>query len=214
MKREAGKIATFRLRAFGSLTVGVLVFAVLMIFSPWQIAVIGGWDATAATFVAWVWLTIIPMDSVSTAAHATAEDASRATADLLLLGACVASLAGVGFVLVKAARSGGGARPLFILVAVLSAVLAWLVVHTVFTLRYAHLYYTGKGGIDFPGTTHPSYGDFAYVSLTIGMTFQVSDTNINSHAIRMTIVRHSLLSYVFGVAIIAMTINVVAGLLK
>ena len=62
----------------------------------------------------------------------------------------------MGFVLVKAARAAGGARPLYILVAVLSVVLAWTVVHTVFTLRYAHLYYTGSGGIDFPGTTKPA----------------------------------------------------------
>lgn len=214
MNRGAGQITSARNRALGSLAVGVVVLAVLTFFSPWQIAVIVGWDAAAATFVMWVWLLIMRMDSATTADHATAEDDSRTASDLLLLGACVASLAGVGFVLVKAARETGGARPLFIAVAVLSVMLAWLVVHTVFTLRYAHLYYEGGGGIDFPGTTTPSYGDFAYVSLTIGMTCQVSDTSVSGHDIRMTIVRHSLLSYVFGFAVIAMTINVVAGLLK
>jgi uncharacterized membrane protein len=214
VKRGTGRITSARTRALGSLAVGVVVLAVLAIVSPWQIAVIGGWDASAATFVTWVWLTIARMDSATTAAHATAEDDSRTASDLLLLSACVASLAGVGFVLVKAARSGDGARPLFIGVAVLSVMLAWLVVHTVFTLRYAHLYYAGGGGIDFPGTPSPNYGDFAYVSLTIGMTCQVSDTDVSGHDIRMTIVRHSLLSYVFGFAVIALTINVVAGLLK
>jgi uncharacterized membrane protein len=214
VNRGAGEITSARARALVSLAVGAVVLAVLAFLSPWQIAVIAGWDASAATFVTWVWLTIVPMDSASTADHATAEDDSRTTADLLLLGACVASLVGVGFVLVKAARSTGSARPFTIAIAVLSVMLAWLVVHTVFTLRYAHLYYAGGGGIDFPGTTSPTYGDFAYVSLTIGMTCQVSDTAVSGHDIRMSIVRHSLLSYVFGFAVIAMTINVVAGLLK
>jgi uncharacterized membrane protein len=206
---------TARARALGSLAAGIVTFAALIPFTPAPVAVIGGWDATALMFVTWVWAMIVPMGSEATAAHATAQDESRATADLLILGACVASLAGVGFVLVKAARETGVSRPIFIGVAVGSVVLAWAVVHTVYTLKYAHLYYRPHvGGIVFPGTTAPSYGDFAYVSLTIGMTCQISDTDVTAHDIRMTIVRHSLLSYVFGFAVIAMTINVVAGLLK
>ena len=97
--------------------------------------------------------------------------------------------------------------------ALLSVSLSWIVVHTVYALRYAHLFYTGDGGIDFPGTKAPGYGDFAYLSLTIGMTFQVSDTDVSSHDVRMTVLRHALLSYLFGFAVIALTINVVAGLI-
>jgi len=203
-----------RTRALTSVGAGLAVSAAVWLFSPWQIAGLCGWDATAAMFALWVWTSIGRMDSAETADHATREDDSRAEADLLLLGASVASLVGVGFVLVKASRATSGARPLLIGVALLSVTLSWAVVHTVYTLRYAHQFYMSGGGIDFPGTTTPGYGDFAYMSLTIGMTCQVSDTDVSSHDIRMAVLRHSLLAYVFGFAVIALTINVVAGLLK
>jgi uncharacterized membrane protein len=202
-----------RTRALASLAAGVVVFGAVWLVSPWQIAALSAWDATAATFALWVWVSIGRMNSSDTASHATREDDSRTVSDLLLLGASVASLVGVGFVLVKASHGTGGARPALIGLALLSVSLSWGVVHTVYTLRYAHLFYTVGGGIDFPGTTAPGYGDFAYMSLTIGMTFQVSDTDVSSHDIRMAVLRHALLAYVFGIAVIALMINVVAGLI-
>jgi uncharacterized membrane protein len=205
--------ASARARALAALGAGGVVFAIVWVFGPWQIAALCGWDATAATFGLWVWLGIARMDGRATAMHATRDDDSRAQANLLLLGASVASLIGVGFVLAKASHAAGGARPLLVGVALVSASLSWSVVHTVYALRYAHLFYTGGGGIEFPGTTGPSYGDFAYVSLTVGMTFQVSDTSVTSHDIRMAVLCHSLLAYLFGFAVIALTINVVAGLI-
>jgi len=94
-----------------------------------------------------------------------------------------------------------------------SVALAWATVHTLFTTRYARLYYTGPdGGIDFNEADPPRYADFAYVAFTIGMTFQVSDTDLRTDEIRRTALRHALLSYVFGVVVIATTINLVAGL--
>jgi uncharacterized membrane protein len=98
-------------------------------------------------------------------------------------------------------------------VAVATVALSWLAVQAVFILRYAHLYYV-EGGIDFHDDMAPNYADFAYVGFTIGMTYQVSDTDLNSKRIRRTALRHALLSYVFGIAVIAITINVVAGLLR
>jgi len=81
-------------------------------------------------------------------------------------------------------------------------------------LRYAHLFYLDGGGIDFHSEEFPHYRDFAYVAFTLGMTYQVSDTNLTSKRIRSTALRHALISYVFGIAVIAVTINVVAGLLN
>ena len=91
-------------------------------------------------------------------------------------------------------------------------VLSWLLVNTVFVLRYAHLYYGGVeiGGIQFPGIQPPRYRDFGYLGFTVGMTFQVSDTIIVDEAIRSTVLRHALLSFLINVAIIATTINVIA----
>jgi uncharacterized membrane protein len=86
--------------------------------------------------------------------------------------------------------------------------------HTLYTLRYARLYYTSGKGIDFNQADPPQYTDFAYLSFTVGMTYQVSDTNITTHSIRATALRHSLLSFVFGSVILASTINLVINLTR
>jgi uncharacterized membrane protein len=91
--------------------------------------------------------------------------------------------------------------------------LAWASVHTVFTTRYARLYFTGSpGGVDWGGSEPPSYLDFAYLAFTVGMTFQVSDTAVTDRRIRFAVLRHALLSYLFGTVFIATMINLVAGL--
>ena len=95
----------------------------------------------------------------------------------------------------------------------MSVALAWTSVHTVYVLRYARLYYSPpEGGIDFHGEA-PDYVDFAYLALTIGMTFQVSDTDLTASACAASALHHALLSYVFGTVIVAITVNSVAGLL-
>jgi uncharacterized membrane protein len=92
---------------------------------------------------------------------------------------------------------------------------SWGVLHTIFILRYALLYYAEPaGGIDFKQEPDPTYRDFAYVGFTVGMTFQVSDTDIGKSTIRTTVLRHALLSFVFGAVILAVTINLLAGLSK
>jgi uncharacterized membrane protein len=144
---------------------------------------------------------------------AVAAAARRAYSDLLLIGGSVISLAAVGLVLVRASHETGLAKGLLVGMAVASIVLAWSVVHSVYTLRYAKLYYQGAdGGVNFNGRNRPAYADFAYVALTIGMTFQVSDTALTTTAFRRLALRHALLSYGFGALIIATTINLIAGL--
>jgi len=96
-------------------------------------------------------------------------------------------------------------------------VCSWLLVHTVFALRYAHVYYTEpEGGIDYKskGLEDPDYLDFAYTAFTIGMTFQVSDTDIQRREIRRTVLRHALLAYLFGAIILAVAINLIASLVR
>src|SRR5690606_3251822 len=97
--------------------------------------------------------------------------------------------------------------------AVVTVVLSWMSVNTDFTLRYAHLYYSSpEGGVDFAGTTAPDYRDFAYLAFTVGMTYQVSDTALLTPQFRRELLKHALLSYVFGAVIVAAVINAVAGL--
>ena len=110
---------------------------------------------------------------------ATREDPTRASATILLVGASVACLLGVGFALSHAGRESGLLRGLLIGLAVLTVVLSWTLVNTVYTLLYAHLHFAAAPGIAFgdsAGQERPSYPDFAYIAYTIGMTYQVSDT--------------------------------------
>ena len=155
------------------------------------------------------------MDGEATARHAVIEDLSRGTADLVLILASVISLIGVGLSLLEASDTVGFTKALIVGVASVSVILSWATVHMVFTLRYARLYYATGGGIDFNDDRDPpAYPDFAYLAFTIGMTYQVSDTSIGSKAVRRTALHHAYMSYLFGTVIVAMTINVVAGLFR
>ena len=192
---------------------GACVGALAALGLPWQLAPLIGWDAAALSYVCWIWLVVWKLDAGQTAAHAEREDPTRAAADLILLTAAVVSLVAVGYVLVRASDSHGIAKALHIAFGVVSVMASWAVVHTTYALRYARIYYTGRdGGADFHDEERPCFSDFAYLAFTIGMTFQVSDTELNSRVFRATVLRHSLLSYLFGTVIVALTINIVAGL--
>ena len=207
-------LAARRLAVAGAAGVAALIGAVLG-GASWAVAVDGAWAAAAFVFLAWVWLAIAGKNAAQTASMSRAEDVSRPLADLILLGSSVASLVAVGFVLSQASRDSGTDKGLLIGFALVGVALAWASVHTVYTLRYGDLYYGSKpvGGIDFHADSPPDYHDLAYVALTIGMTFQVSDTDLTARAIRRTATRHALLSFLFGACIVAITINIVGALL-
>jgi uncharacterized membrane protein len=192
---------------------GVAALGATVAFTPWQVAELVGWDAMAAVFVGTVLVTTWDRTPAQTKAIATAEDNSRVAAGTILIGASVASLAGVVLLLLKASHEDNPAHTLLTALAMFSVLLSWTSVHAVFTLRYAHLYYSAGGGIDWHADDMPDYGDFAYVALTVGMTFQVSDTDLQTKLIRKTAVRHALLSYLFGVVVLATMINVIGSLL-
>lgn len=202
-----------RTRQLISAAFGVVAGVLTAVFGSWFYAPAIGWDATALVFLTTVWLGIWPMSVKTTAEHATREDPSRATSDVFGLCAAVASLAAVGIVLVRAHDATGLDKGMLAGLGFLTVAVSWATVHTIFTLRYALLYYTEPvGGVDFNVPELPSYRDFAYLALTIGMTFQVSDTNLKSSDIRATALRHGLLSYLFGSLILAAAVNIIAGL--
>lgn len=181
--------------------------------TSWSVAALFAEDVAALVFLVWVWSTIATADAAATSRLARTEDASRAAADLVLIGAGAGSLLAVGFTLGQAGDAGPPGRGLLTALAIVSVVLAWLSVHTIYLLRYARDYYSPpEGGIDFHGEA-PDYVDFAYLALTIGMTFQISDTDITVKGVRRAALHHALLSYVFGTVIVAITVSSVAGLL-
>jgi len=111
------------------------------------------------------------------------------------------------------AAKGGGLLELA--VGVLSVVLSWLFLNVMFAVHYAHGYYGDFGkkhaGLEFPDTPEPDYWDFAYFSIVVGMTFQVSDVQITSKYLRRVVLLHSVIAFFFNVFIIAITVNIVAG---
>ena len=205
-----------RARVATSAVCGVLVAATAAFVTVWQLVVLAGWIVTAAVLLVWVWLDIGRLDASTTARVATREDDSRAASRLVLVASSVLSLAAIVAALHRASSSSSELDAALTTASLVAVVVSWLVVNTVFVLHYAHLYYDGEavGGVSFPGDQAPRYRDFAYLGFTVGMTFQVSDTAITDSTFRATVLRHALLSFVFSIAIIAMTINVVAGLVR
>ncbi len=188
---------------------GVLAGAVVVVAGSWAIGGLVAWVVAASTFLLWTWISLWPSDAERTALLARREDPSRPASDVLLLGIASASIIAVAVVIIPAGRTGW----LQVSLGIACIVVSWMVVHTVFMLKYARCYYTEPdGGIDFKQDSQPSYRDFAYVAFTVGMTFQVSDTDVQKTEIRTTVLRHALISFLFSAIIIAVTINVIAGL--
>jgi uncharacterized membrane protein len=193
----------------------------------WRFGLPIGLAILGIVYAAWSWAVIWPFDGPQTRIHAQAEEPGRLLSHVLVLLFAFGSLASVALLLLEGA---GAHRDLHAAVALLDCAVAWFSVQTIFTTTYGVLYYarsdaslgdalTGKApdadvgsGIDFAGTAVPSYRDFAYVSFTMGMCFQVSDTGFQSSTMRTAGLQHALLSYVFGTVVIATLINFVAGL--
>ncbi len=202
-------------RVASGAALGVAVGLISSQFTGWQASILIGWSAGAAFLSSWIWVSVWKFDATQTKSHASREDTSVHLTELIVLSSGVALLAAVGLVLIKAAHAAGATKAYLIALGVLSVALTWGLVHTVFALRYARTYYRMPvGGIDFNEDDPPTYLDFAYLSLTIGMTFQVSDTNLTMKGIRRVALGHALLSYLYGAVIVALVINVVSSLLR
>ena len=212
-KRQPQQDRPTVIRAAVAGVAGVAVGIVVGLVAGWTYAPAAGWTVAAAVLMGWTWAVIARMTDEQTEAHATREDPARALTDLIVLIASVASLAGVVYLLAAGSGGHGASEAVGAGLGILSVAGAWGVVHTVFTLRYALLYYVGEpGGIDFNQSERPNYLDFAYLAFTLGMTYQVSDTDLQTRAIRSTALRHGLLSYLLGAVVLATVINLVAGL--
>jgi uncharacterized membrane protein len=177
-------------------------------FHRWYLSLPLSWDSLALTFMVWTWSLIWRFDGPTTKSHAKAENPGRATARGIILIGALLSLSSVGLFL----KAPADVRRWAAAVAVLSIVIWWLAIHTVYALKYAEKYYTNGKGIDFNSQEDPRYSDFAYLACTVGMSFAISDTNLRSWQMRRTALGHALLSYLFGSVIIASVVNLLANL--
>jgi uncharacterized membrane protein len=183
--------------------------------APWPVAVSGAWGVAALLIGLAIWPRILRMDAEQTKANARDEDFSRVSGDVVLLVTSLASLVAIFYLVDEAGHRDGAAKIALAVQAVTVVVLSWLLVQTVYTVRYGDLYYGDPiGGIDFNDDSPPDYHDFLYLAFTIGMTYQVSDTTLRTKAVRRTAIRQALVSFVFVTVILAVTVNVVASLLR
>ncbi len=182
------------------LLIGLLSKPLLGVLSG--IAVMGAVFVLTGLWVLW------PMSAADTGAAVRRQDYRPHVEELLVVGAALGSLVVIVVLLVV----GDSARQFAAAVGLVGVFLAWAMLHLMYAVRYADLYYTEPAGaIDFNGRDKPAYRDFLYFSYNLGMTYQVSDTSVSSSRIRSVVLRHCLLSYVFGTVILAATINLVIG---
>ncbi len=188
---------------------------------PPLMRILVAWNAFAFVFLALAWVSIIFGNPQRLVHAAQLQDSSRTAIFLFVVGGAFASLLAVGLLLGAAKGLVRGPLAEHIIIAALTVVLSWCLMHTVFTLHYAHIFYvasdnapleTDGAGLDFPQEKHPDYLDFAYFSFVVGMTCQVSDVQITSRRIRRIALVHGVLSFIFNTVILALSINLASGL--
>jgi uncharacterized membrane protein len=182
------------------------------------------WIAFSSSFLVFSWIVILSSHPKGLRNIAGQQDPSRTLIFLFVLFAACISIFAIIVLLQQAPSTSKRGLTYHILLAAAAVFFSWTLIHTLFTLRYAHLFYTypdqdahanGKpvGGLDFPGTSVPDYFDFAYFSFVLGMTFQVSDVQITKPLLRRLALLHGLLSFVYNTIIIALSINIISGVI-
>lgn len=200
-----------KLRLAMCLAAGIAAAVTAHLHFSWLIAGLAGWDVAVVLFLLSCARDFSGHSRSRTAQIAQKLDVHGWTLDIVVLIAELASLGAVGAML----SGNHDATNQFVHVAfgLVSIILGWASVHVLFMVRYAAVYYQDEKAIDFNDEAAPMFSDFAYLAFTIGMTYQVSDTNIMSGRMRKVALGHALISFVFGTVIIATTINLVAGLI-
>jgi uncharacterized membrane protein len=213
-----------RPRLFAGTTTGIVVYLLLLFVGsvPGRLRFILAWDIGVAVALALMLITLRHVTPERMRAIAARQVVGKWTVLGLTVVAASASLvviaAEVPLIKTAAAQFEQIARLTLIVVTI---VLSWAMINTMFALHYAHDYYLGasgkeqsvQGGMVFPGTRPPAYGDFVYFSFTIGMTFQVSDVQITDPAVRALAITQGIISFFYSTGILALTVNLVAGML-
>jgi len=180
----------------------------------WQLRAMVGWDAMALTLLCLCWRILWSSDAVTTELRAGDEDPGGFAVFVIAVLSSLVSL--FAATLVLRMMRGQSCGNFWGVLALVSVALSWIVTHTAYTFRYAHLYYTGdvNGGLAFPGTDTPCDMDFAYYAFTVGMCFQVSDVQVTAPNIRRATLGHALVAFVFNTTIVALSLNVMFQLLS
>ena len=174
--------------------------------------VLVGFIAAGLSFAVPLLLHVLGHDAPATRRRVAGRDGDRAWYDVVIIVVGLASLCGVG-VLLLGGRATRTEQVLDALIGLGAVAVGWLCVHTVYLLRYARIYYASDAPpIDFNQQEDPAFSDFAYFSFGLGMAYQVSDTDLRSSEVRRVVLGHTMLAYLYGTVVIAAAINLVAGL--
>lgn len=180
---------------------------------------IAGWDTFCALYLGLTWLALTRKGPEDIRARAAAEDQGQAVILLLIVAACAASIAAVAVELSLAHGRQGLIKGLYVGAGVMTLAASWFLMQVVYALHYAHAYYaadpdTGRdiGGLDFPGGEPPDYWDFLHFSIVIGVAAQTADIAFTDRRLRRLGTGHSLIAFTFNTLIVALAINLVAGL--
>ncbi|WP_371400487.1 DUF1345 domain-containing protein [Kribbella sp. NBC_00662] len=201
---------TANARQFLSVLIGCVVGAIVALIWSVPLGVLAAIVVIGAAFVVSAVIVLWPMDADATRRHVVREDFRPAVDELFVVALAVGAVIVIALILILGRSEGQNVAAAIGLAGVF---MNWAVLHMMYAARYAHLFYLAPaGGIDFNSDERPAYRDFFYFSYNLGMTYQVSDTSVSSSAIRSVVLRHCLLSYIFGTVILAATINLVAGI--
>jgi uncharacterized membrane protein len=202
-------------RLFSSVLIGVIVAGLTP--SAWHPAtrILIGWNVGVWLYLVLVYIVIAKSEPHHIAERAASQDEGRVTILTLTVAAGLATIVAIVFELTV---SRGAERQLnHLLLAVVTILSSWFFIHTIFAVHYAHEYYGErggkKGGLKFPDDDDPDYWDFVYFSFVIGMTAQVSDVAVTAKSIRQTVTAHSIVSFLFNVSLLALTINIAANVI-
>ena len=197
---------------------GLVSFIFLPTYFDLTIRVIAAWDIFVLVDIGLAWFVIIRKNAEETVKNAKLQDSSRSTILFFLTTAAIISLIAIALLLKIAKHSEQFSANSILFLALVTVGLSWALVHTIFTIHYSHIYYSDengkhKRGIIFPHDNEPTFLDFAYFSFVVGMTFQVSDVVISSKRIRKLCLMHGVISFLFNTFILAIAINIIAGML-
>jgi len=200
--------------------IGIVVYAIGPAVAPVANRLLVTWNAASATYLILYWLTIMRADAHLTRRRARTYDQAAYIILLLVTNAACASIVAIGFVMGDVKSLAFWPKALHVGLSIAALVLSWMLIHTVFAFHYARRYYAPASvdegpaaGLRFPGVDEPDYFDFAYYSFVVGMTSQVSDVAVTSAHMRRTTLGHGVLSFLFNIAVLAMSINVLSGVI-
>jgi len=217
--------ANRRFRLIISLIIALIVFVITKNRVPSIVSFMYVWIAFAVTLLLLYWFIILTCHPIEVKAIARKEDWGGTIIFLFVLSAAFISLFAIIYLLKSIPDESKRSLSIHILLSIASVSCSWTLIHTLFTLKYAHKYYEPgessgndkiyeSGGLDFPNEKEPDYLDFAYFSFVIGMTFQVSDVQITSREIRRLSLVHAFLSFIYNTVIVALSINIISGLIS